>query len=194
MMLAADSALATGATEKSSQLQWLSTMAASSRRKRSRKQKKQPAVGGNPDTKKRPRLPFHPEASKIPSAANRRDFGRYHPRWRFGLLEFGGPFGWNALGPEVAPTLHKRLKQLEKKTWNEIFVGDRYWHHSASRDKLCAKADRRLKQLKLDDHERLWSLHITAEQRVWGILVEDVFYLLWWDPEHEVYPYHLKGT
>lgn len=166
-------------------------MAASRRRKRKRKQ---PEVAAEPNTEKRPRLPFHPEANKVPVAVNRRDFGRYYPRWRFGLLQMDGAFGWYGLEPASAHSLRERLAQLERQTWNEIFVQDRHHHHSADLDKLSSAALKRLRELKLDDRDCLWSLRVSARERVWGILEEDIFYFLWWDPEHEVYPSSLKHT
>lgn len=99
-----------------------------SRRKKRKQRPKQPVAGASPSPEKQPHSRFHPEARKIPTVEERRDFMRLHPRWRFSLLELQGAY------------------------------------------------------------------RITAKERVWGLLVEDVFYLLWWDPEHEVCPSHLKHT
>jgi len=105
-----------------------------------------------------------------------------------------GAWNWGNLDPGSAPGLHNRLAQFEKQTWNEIFVRDKYINHGVDRDQIVPAAIRRLYELELDDHEKIWSLHVTSKQRIWGLLVEDIFYLLWWDPEHEVCPSPLKHT
>lgn len=166
-------------------------MAASRQRKRKRKE---PKARATPTPRKQPRLPFHPEASKVPVAEGRRDFMGYHPRWRFALLDLEGPYGWRRLERGAAPDLHGKLAQLERRTWNEIFVRDKHRNHSVELDRLSPDAAKRLKRKKLDDFGQLWSLRITGACRVWGILVEDVFYLLWWDPDHDVCPSLLKHT
>ncbi len=45
-----------------------------------------------------------------------------------------------------------------------------------------------------DDATLLHSLRLNGAYRVWGILRENVYYVLWLDPEHEVWPSHLKHT
>ena len=61
--------------------------------------------------------------------------------------------------------------------------------------KVCSEefrreAKARLAQLRLDSYDILYSLAITGRQRVWGIMIEETgtFQLLWYDPEHTVYP------
>jgi hypothetical protein len=39
-----------------------------------------------------------------------------------------------------------------------------------------------------DDVEAVLSLRISARERVWGILDGPALQVLWWDPEHQVYP------
>lgn len=33
----------------------------------------------------------------------------------------------------------------------------------------------------------LWTYHLNGEHRIWGILIDNTFYLLWNDPEHKIY-------
>jgi len=166
-------------------------MAASRRQKPKRKR---PRVSAAPKPKKQPALPFHPEAHKLPVASEGRDFLKYHPRWRLALLDTDGVFGWHRLDLGVARDLRLKLAQFEKSTWNQIFVRDKHRNHSVELDQLSKDARKRLQQKELDDFEKVWSLRISGECRVWGLLVEDVFYLLWCDPNHDVCPSHLKHT
>lgn len=73
-------------------------------------------------------------------------------------------------------------------------VQDRDKNHHVSTSDLSEKAWRRLKDLKLEDVEQLFSLRISGKERVWGVLTQGVLEVLWWDPKHEVCPSHKKHT
>lgn len=45
-----------------------------------------------------------------------------------------------------------------------------------------------------DDLDQLFSLRLTVRKRVWGIKEGNIFWILWWDPEHEVCKSHKKHT
>ncbi|MDQ1010386.1 hypothetical protein QFZ82_004871 [Streptomyces sp. V4I23] len=51
----------------------------------------------------------------------------------------------------------------------------------------------RLDELGFGDRTEIQRLRFTGKQRLYGFLVGNVF-VLWWDPEHEVYPSPLKHT
>ncbi|HWD40203.1 MAG TPA: hypothetical protein VG944_15240 [Fimbriimonas sp.] len=34
--------------------------------------------------------------------------------------------------------------------------------------------------------ESLWSFRISGKERLWGLLVDEVFYVLWTDPDHKI--------
>jgi len=58
-------------------------------------------------------------------------------------------------------------------------------------DKIEPPAQRRLDDLGIDDTGTLYQLKIPGgqgKQRLWGIRQENVFQILWWDPNHTVYP------
>jgi len=42
--------------------------------------------------------------------------------------------------------------------------------------------------------ETLVSLRIMGAVRIWGIRVHNCFKVLWWDPEHKIFPSKLKHT
>lgn len=104
------------------------------------------------------------------------------------------PFGWHIVDESTLDGIRTKLGFFESMTINQIFVEGRHINHSVQRDKLCPEAQKRLKELRLDDIDELHSLHLTGKQRVWGILSENVIALLWWDPEHKICPSPLKHT
>lgn len=92
---------------------------------------------------------------------------------------------------DVLVEITKKLGQLESQTWPEIAQKG---SHAVEVWKLIPEARERLKHLKLDDLDTLYSLRFTGKERVWGIRSNDVFSALWWDPEHAICPAQLKHT
>lgn len=115
------------------------------------------------------------------------------PAWRLGLLELCEPYGWHRVEPGMIPEVQSKLKNFESMTWAEILVKGNKQNHSVERFKLCKEAQKRLEELKLEPDD-LVSLRLSGESRIWGIQEDKVLVLLWWDPDHEICPSHLKGT
>ena len=42
--------------------------------------------------------------------------------------------------------------------------------------------------------DTLISLRVTGKKRIWGVRDGSVLHLLWWDPQHEVYPTKPRHT
>jgi hypothetical protein len=54
---------------------------------------------------------------------------------------------------------------------------------------ICKAAKERLLALKYDDQaDQLYKLRISTKCRVYGFRNRNIFHVLWWDPEHSVYP------
>ena len=68
--------------------------------------------------------------------------------------------------------------------------------HPIEQNQIIPSAQRRLRELHLDDIEELWSLRITGKKRLWCIkdAGQNVFSILWWDPEHKICPVTIKHT
>lgn len=76
-------------------------------------------------------------------------------------------------------------------TWAEI-EGDK--NHFMPVGKVSKDAKQRLREIGLDDRDTLFSFRLSGKQRLWGYREEAVLYILWWDPEHTVYPVAKKHT
>jgi hypothetical protein len=133
--------------------------------------------------------------------------------WSFRLMDLYGPWGW-CLGREDLPTsgaaeaicgctdqeqvltidtmlrIRARLGDLETMTWDEI-LGRR--DHEVDRSSIIPEAKRRLEELNQDDGD-LVSVHLTGQERIWGIFREGIFRILWWDPKHRICRSEKKGT
>ena len=66
--------------------------------------------------------------------------------------------------------------------------------HSMPTYKIVREAQNRLQEIELDEVEELYQLQLSNKGRIWGIRHRQIFDLLWWDPEHTVYPTEKKRT
>jgi hypothetical protein len=113
--------------------------------------------------------------------------------WHLRGLDLGGPFGWaGVLQHEGFAELFGALSAFETMTWAEIKANNS--SHSVRVDLLSKAARDRLVEIEQDDVEELFSLRISGRRRVWGIQDRHILRLLWWDPEHEVFPTSPKHT
>jgi len=132
--------------------------------------------------------------SKIPQTKYSDDVMKMTPSWRVTLLQVADPWGWHNLNADELRSVHTRLREYEAKTWSHILINECYRNHRIECHKLCKDARERLSELHLDDLEQLISLRLSSRERVWGILENNVLSLLWWDPEHLVYPVFKHNT
>lgn len=113
--------------------------------------------------------------------------------WRVDLVDFDGNWGWEkatarVVLSEVVPKLHN----FETMNWADVEGPS--GSHFVSVDSLCDGAQERLKEINQVDLDKLFSLRITGERRLWGVRDGHVLRVLWWDPKHEVCPSHKKHT
>jgi len=143
---------------------------------------------------KRPRVAREPSPSKTPRLIEPNNYLKEFPSWRFGAMDMKGEWGWGRVSGEKLAEIREKLTDFEGMTWNEILVSQRTRNHRVSIERICFQAQKRLTEIKLDDTSCIWSLRLSGKNRVWGILDGNVFLLLWWDPDHKVYPTEPKNT
>ncbi len=116
------------------------------------------------------------------------------PSWRVESLEMRNRFGWHVLSGDKLREIREKLGFLESMTWADLLVGAKKQHHSVDISRIIPEARRRLEERRLL-LEKVVSLRLSGEERVWGYLAENgVLVLLWWDPCHEICPSALKHT
>ena len=52
----------------------------------------------------------------------------------------------------------------------------------------------RLETAGLADQTKIWRLALGGKPRLYGFLVGNIFHVVWWDREHEVWPSRKKHT
>lgn len=86
-----------------------------------------------------------------------------------------------------------KLISFERMTWNQIRIADRDNNHFVSISGMIREARKRAKELKLD-YDELFSLRLEGKLRLYGFIEGKIFYIIWYDPEHEIYPCEKKHT
>lgn len=92
----------------------------------------------------------------------------------------------------------ERLRYLERLGWNRIWTESRKPNtdHMIPPNDITRDAQKRLVQLRLDDEDYLLSIRVRGGLRAWAVRIgtTSIARLLWWDPEHEVYPVAKRHT
>lgn len=139
--------------------------------------------------------PSKPDWKKIPTgSAPPGGFDRHVLGLSVRLLDLHGPFGWSKLQAAQIEFVLKKLQAFETMTISEIYVQAKKQHHAIPLEDLCKEALDRLRELKLDEYDRVHTLRLGGTERIYGLLSENVLYILWWDPDHQVCPSTLKNT
>lgn len=146
---------------------------------------------------KNPSSSYSPHISKIPridSQAEPESVMKLSPAWQVSILEMVDPFGWHALDAVTIRTIHRKLAEFEGRTWADILVKEKSNNHTVEVSKICREARQRLEAINQADTDNLVSLRLSGKERIWGIQNGRVLKVLWWDPEHLVYPSPKKNT
>ncbi len=112
--------------------------------------------------------------------------------WKVTKIDEDGKWGWNNLScAEFLKLLWKKMRNFETMTWSEI-LGSK--HHMISVKDIIKPAQDRLRELDHDDQDELVSFRVSGSERIWAIRSEESSFILWWDPNHEIYPSSKKHT
>ncbi|MCP4154853.1 MAG: hypothetical protein GY757_44435 [bacterium] len=110
-------------------------------------------------------------------------------------MDAEGPWGWgNIQSKDSLIDIIRKLQDFETMTWGEI--DNKKSCHLTFIEKIDKHAKERLGEIQIDAESQrvLYQLRLTGKERVWGIRELDAFYIVWWDPEHKVYPVNKKHT
>lgn len=114
--------------------------------------------------------------------------------WRFSHVDHDGRWGFGSMDTATLCQVLKKLSDCESMTLNDLRRHHGFFTEYRDLSRLCKEAVVRLDELGFGDRTEIQRLRFTGKQRLYGFLVGNVFNVLWWDPEHEVYPSPLKHT
>jgi hypothetical protein len=141
-----------------------------------------------------PKIPKYSGASPAEAKQPRLETGAARtgrPVWRVGRTDFNGPWCPKRMAQANLVDILEKLKLFENSTWPDI---ERGGSHFITVNRVIKEAQERLRILRLDDTDELFSLRLSGTERLWGLRYNDVFSLLWWDPDHEICPALKKHT
>lgn len=136
---------------------------------------------------------------KVSVQENPEDVYKQHPLWSFTKLDFEHD-RWALTGhKDDVEKLIKKLRDYERMTWNDIFCDTcgrkgNTKNHLIHFSDLSLEAQKRASELKIDDYDGIYSLTITGKRRMFGIMENNVFYIVWDDLKHEICPSHKSHT
>ena len=112
--------------------------------------------------------------------------------WKVTGIDDNSPWGWNQITcPDFLRNIWEKMRNFETMTWSEILGRN---HHAIAVNDIIKPAQNRLEQLGHDDQAELVSFRLGNTERIWAIRSGAEAFLLWWDPNHEIYPSHLRHT
>jgi hypothetical protein len=125
------------------------------------------------------------------------DQARLNYSFQYADRAYDGEWHWPPRGDD-ATEVFEFLTEMSQLTWREIRsqmtsggkTGPQHKrHHFQAFDSVCSDAQKRIAELRLDEvAEELFRFRVRGERRLWGCVTENVFHVVWWDPNHQVYP------
>lgn len=107
--------------------------------------------------------------------------------WRLGKIQLSDPYGWHLLEVWEFSKLREKLGSFEKNTWHELFVIDARNNHRIQSNQLKCDIARQWMKNNFPDQPYLWTLRISQKERIWGILAENAYQVIFWDPLHKIW-------
>ena len=127
-----------------------------------------------------------------PEAASE-SFYNKHPLWAFQRCDFDHPEWGMACNADMLNKVFKYLSGLESQSWGEILSATSGRKHNTRNHliqliRLDTKAQKRASEINIDEFDGLYSIATQSLMRIWGLITNGVFYVIWFDPKHEIYP------
>jgi hypothetical protein len=149
-------------------------------------------------TKKRISVAVEPGAKQPRNVENPESSSAKKPVWKFSAMaRDGGSWCWDGHPGETWELVTEFLSTLEGQTWGELSHSGKHTTATGIPVESLPKASqaRMMEHVNLRDiPETLWELHMGGLPRVWGRRRQEVFEMMWWDPDHEVCPSKKRRT
>ena len=145
---------------------------------------------GKGKKKKQPKATIHINGSKTAKTNENPDWYKTkHPTWTFNRLDYD----WLPADVDWQNDIVRKLGNYETQTWGEIMIANGGRKHGTNShfdniSELTAEFKERWKQLHLEEYDQVFSLRLTGERRIFGILEGAVLSIVWYDAEHKAYP------
>ena len=120
------------------------------------------------------------------------DFLKKTPIWSFKLMDKDHPKWSLKVQKNLYEDIILKLKDYEGLTWAEIMQASGGRSHGTNNhyepiDELCKEARDRIVNLGIYT-DSVFSLRCGGKKRLYGTFDSGVFFIIWFDSEHEIYP------
>lgn len=129
---------------------------------------REPKYGGNPDS-----------------------YFSMHPSWNFSKSDLQNT-KWSLYNSDFLNEVLPKLIDFERRIWSDI-VSDKKHNHWIDTSDLIKEAQDRLIELKIF-YDSLFSLRLTGTVRLFGYIENGIYYIIWYDQNHEICPSNKKHT
>lgn len=118
-------------------------------------------------------------------------------QWSRDQADTDGAWSWgnrSCLDDAWNEEVHPFLFEYAQKTWLQIYAertggnNRRQKHIFYNIEQICEEAQLRLIDLERDDVDCVFRFRLAGKKRLYGVQQMPWFYVLWWDPEHNIYP------
>lgn len=124
---------------------------------------------------------------------DRNSYLQKNPTWKFQRADKKHE-RWSMKNcPDFCADILDKLVDYEGQTWSEITIDAKKQNHHISVSYIIKEAQKRLGELKIIEDE-LFSLRLNGTCRLYGILTDGVFHIIWYDCNHEICPSNKKHT
>lgn len=138
-----------------------------------------------------PQTRFTPTDREVRVKENPNKTDHETPAWQFYRCDDHELWGWKKLNPEEKIDIIEKLGGFETMTWAEIkrqsagkAAGRGTNHHPIPINGFAPDAKKRLREIKLEDIDELFSLRLGNTLRLYGVKEGRVLRFIWHDPHH----------
>lgn len=130
---------------------------------------------------------------RTPKALKYEGYYNKNPSWRFSKCdEWHEKWSPYLIIRSDSEGFISKLKNFEDRLWSDI-INDRERNHFIEIHKLAKCAQQRSNEIHLFCDE-LFSLRLSGKERLFGMVDDGVFYIVWYDKDHEICPAPKKHT
>ena len=104
-----------------------------------------------------------------------------------------GDWSWGVKRSQLEDDIHEIgsfLDNLKALTWTEIYsqtVNNHKKHHEHEISTIHKEAQKRWCAIGLEMIDIAFRFRVNGTKRIWGYVSLGKFYLIWWDPTHQIY-------
>jgi len=145
------------------------------------KRNKKPQVEYPKTFKKQPAIEFDPSG-----------YYELTPKWSLSYLQLNGKWCWSDIQRDKLLEIIEKVKEFEKSKWKQLLKGN-HPAKSIPLGHIIREAQGILEKLRIQQDE-LVRFRLSGKERFWGFLIEGIYYVVFWDPKHEICPSELRHT